>query len=305
MVDISLAVSAGHTPQAQPTPTAEELGFDPRVRNPRAWFNGRQLSYLLLSQAIPSMVIAGGLNAAFAYPVYSSPRPPPGPPPEGSIPPFLFSPPLSLIVDATFTTFIQSVITWLILAYLVNRSISRGEVQPHNPTLFREPTSAFWRWFFMLDHYNSTRGSACFSRRVWFGRQGTRLCQAGNLCAAASPASSGDSSPAPARTRSLNMQRLSAGLGRVGAAVSFFLAGVGRGLLMGFPAIVLMIGPTVGLSMLAGERYNGDWIYLGRWAGMIFKALYGGVLGFWLSPFIAWMWMVRAGWIVSRHILVV
>lgn len=67
MVDISLAVSAGHTPQAPPTPTPEEVGFDPRVKNPRAWLNGRQFSYLLLSQAIPSMVIAGGLNAACAY----------------------------------------------------------------------------------------------------------------------------------------------------------------------------------------------------------------------------------------------
>lgn len=101
------------------------------------------------------------------------------------------------------------------------------------------------------------------------------------------------------------MKWLSTGLTKLGSVVTFTLANVGRALLVAFPATALMLGPTIGFSIIGAERYDGDWVFLGRWAGMIFKAVYGGVLGFWLSPLMAWMWMLRAGWIVGKHILVV
>jgi hypothetical protein len=75
-------------------------------------------------------------------------------------------------------------------------------------------------------------------------------------------------------------------------------------LIVAVVAYVVMIGPTIGICVAAGTRYGGDWVFLGRWDGVVFKTVYGGVLGLVMSPALAWMWMLRAGWIVNRHAVV-
>lgn len=92
--------------------------------------------------------------------------------------------------------------------------------------------------------------------------------------------------------------------GGVGRWVGFWLGAVGRGVLVAVVAYAVMFGPMVGICVAAGTRYEWDWVFLGRWDGVVFKAVYGGVLGLVLSPVLAWMWMLRAGWIVNRHAVV-
>lgn len=199
--------------------------------------------------------------------MYASPRPPPGHPPEGSIPPFLFRPPVSLVADAFFTTFIQSAITWVCLAVFVNRAMSRGEVAPY-VCRSDEPRNALVRWFFMLDHYNAQRGSRLFGFCCCcYGAKGGRVQ-------------------------------------RFARWIAFGLAGLGRSLIAGVLGFLIMIGPTIGVCAAAGTKFDGDWVFLGRWDGALFKLVYGGVLGFIMSPALAFMWMVRAGWIVNRHVMV-
>ncbi|KAL2168125.1 hypothetical protein VTG60DRAFT_340 [Thermothelomyces hinnuleus] len=225
--------------------------------------------------------------------MYASPRPPPGPPPAGSVPPFLFRPPVSLVVDAALTTVVQSAITWACLAVLVNRALSRGEVAPYAPPPppptkaswwwwrwwgWGEPRNAAARWFLMLDHYNAERGSRLLGACE-------RLC-----CCCCCCSSSSSSSGQRAR--------------RVGRWVAFGLASLGRAVIVALLGYLVMIGPTIGICAAVGTRFDGDWVFLGRWDGALFKLVYGGVLGFITSPALALMWMLRAGWIVNRHAMV-
>ncbi|KAK4042363.1 hypothetical protein C8A01DRAFT_44616 [Parachaetomium inaequale] len=260
-------VAVGNNQAEQPADEAAPNGYDARMLPATTELSRRQWAYLLLIQALSSMLIAGALNFAAGYPVYATPRPPPGPPPQGSIPPFLFRLPVSLVADAALTTIIQSLITWFCLVVLVNRALSRGAVAPHTPgyyisSLRAEPTNKVVRWFLMLDHYNAARGSALFS-----------FC--GSLC--------------------------TKGFGRW---VGFVLGGFGRGMITAVVGYAVMIGPTIGLCAFFGTPYEGDWVFLGRWDGVVFKTVYGGFLGLFLSPALAYMWMVRAGWIVDRHVMV-
>ena len=80
--------------------------------------------------------------------------------------------------------------------------------------------------------------------------------------------------------------------------VGFALAQAGRALLVGLAAFAVLAGPTIGFLVAAGMPYEGDWVFLGRWDGPIFKLVYGAALGLLMSPLLALMWIVRAGWIV-------
>ncbi|KAK4151925.1 hypothetical protein C8A00DRAFT_35397 [Chaetomidium leptoderma] len=243
-------------------------GYDRRrVQQPTTKLNTRQIFYLAVIQGLSAMILAGGINFAVGYPIYATPRPPPGPPPQGSIPPFLFGPPVSLLVDAAVTTILQSLITWFCLLFFVNRALVAGDIAPHVPGWLlqgREPGNGFVRWFMFLDHYNAQRGSVVFGWCCGGGRRG----------------------------------RCRGGFAR---AVGFVFAGLGRGLLVAVAGFAVMIGPTIRLGVAAGTPYQGDWVFLGRWDGAVFKLVYGAVLGLVISPPIAWMWMVRAGWIVRRN----
>ncbi|KJZ73695.1 hypothetical protein HIM_06813 [Hirsutella minnesotensis 3608] len=53
---------------------------------------------------------------------------------------------------------------------------------------------------------------------------------------------------------------------------------------------------TIGLLIAAGHRNGGDWEYEKRWTPQVFKLLLGGILGLVTTPFMAWFWLVRAGW---------
>jgi hypothetical protein len=66
----------------------------------------------------------------------------------------------------------------------------------------------------------------------------------------------------------------------------------------GYAALIWVAIPIV---MAVGTPFEGDWVLLGRWDGAVFKMVWGAVLGAVIAPGIAWMWMVRAGWIVRRH----
>ncbi|AEO64179.1 uncharacterized protein THITE_115797 [Thermothielavioides terrestris NRRL 8126] len=259
-------------PPAFPVPSAMEAaerpqGSNEQVLRPTLWLTARQIFYLVVIQGFGALLIAGGLNFAIGYFLYSSPRPPPGPPPAGSPPPFLFRPPVSLLIDAAFTTIIETALTWFSAFFIVTRDLTRGRIAPFDlsvwlPVIRRgnracAASRPFWRWFFFLDHYTAERGSvlcACFGgRRSGFGR---------------------------------------------GAA--FVLAGLGRSLLVAALAFALMVGPTVGVLAAVGRPFAGDFVFLGRWDGAVFKAVFGGVLGLLVSPTLALMWMARAAWIVRN-----
>lgn len=81
----------------------------------------------------------------------------------------------------------------------------------------------------------------------------------------------------------------------------FVLANLGRAMLVAVVAYAVLIGPTIGILVAVGTPFQGDWVFLGRWDGAVFKVVWGAVLGLIMSPAIAWMWMLRAGWIVQRH----
>ncbi|KAL2162085.1 hypothetical protein VTH06DRAFT_7870 [Thermothelomyces fergusii] len=278
---------------------AAARGFSSRVQKPTTKLTWAQVTYLLLKQALPSTLIAGAINFAVGYPMYASPRP--APPAGPAL--FLFRPPASLVADAALTTLVQTAVTWACLAVLVNGALSRGEVAPYAPPPppspsssssssvreaslvfllpwplswrgLREPRGAAARWFLMLDHYNAERGSRLLG---WCGR----LCC---CCCCCSPASS-----VGRRAR------------RAGRWVAFGLAGLGRAVMVALLGFLVMVGPTIGICAVVGTRYDGDWVFLGRWDGVVFHAVYGGVLAFILSPALALMWMLRAGWIVNRH----
>lgn len=63
----------------------------------------------------------------------------------------------------------------------------------------------------------------------------------------------------------------------------------------------VMVGPTIGVLMSCGTPHEGDWVFLGRWDGVVFKSIYGGFLALVLGPPLTYMWIVRAGWIVRRN----
>jgi hypothetical protein len=83
--------------------------------------------------------------------------------------------------------------------------------------------------------------------------------------------------------------------------IAWVLAGIGRSLIVGVLAYGIMIGPTIGILMAAGTPFEGDWVFLGLWDGVVYKSTYGAALGLWMTPALTWMWMLRAGWIVRRH----
>jgi hypothetical protein len=65
--------------------------------------------------------------------------------------------------------------------------------------------------------------------------------------------------------------------------------------------LMLVIGPTVGFLILAGKEYQRGQVYQGRWDGPVFKMVYGGLLAGMTSSLLAYMWMVRAGWITGER----
>ncbi|KAK4103249.1 hypothetical protein N658DRAFT_505628 [Parathielavia hyrcaniae] len=169
--------SLGYGPRRpSPHPAApSDKGYDCRMRPPTSRLTRRQWLYMVGIQGVISMLVAAVVNFSISYALYSSSRPPPGPPPPGSHPPHLFRLPTSLVADAALSSVFQTLATWYVLAYMVNRDLSRGELQPTAPLrgrLAREPTGGFLRWFLFLDHYNAERGSRLLGG---IGRTGWRM----------------------------------------------------------------------------------------------------------------------------------
>ncbi|KAK4459265.1 hypothetical protein QBC42DRAFT_10693 [Cladorrhinum samala] len=53
---------------------------------------------------------------------------------------------------------------------------------------------------------------------------------------------------------------------------------------------------TVGVLIAIGKKDGRDWVYEGRWTPELFKLILGGVLGMCLTPLMAGVWLLRAGW---------
>ncbi|KAL1839452.1 hypothetical protein VTJ49DRAFT_1490 [Mycothermus thermophilus] len=240
-----------------PTPhPLMEPSFNGRLRAPTSKLSKGQIIYLIVLRALTAMVISGGLGLLAGYFIYSSPRPPYGPPPMGSIPPFIFRQPKSLVLDALLTTFVQCILTFMTQQPLVNHHMAQGRVRGLH--VCPEPKNRLLRWWFMLDCHTQDKGSALFGGCFnWV--PGHRL-------------------------------------------FGLFFGSVGRGLITVVPAFAVMIGPTIALLVAAGTPYDGDWVFLGRWDGFVFKGMYSAVLGLILAPALAIMWMVRAGWIYHQFV---
>lgn len=107
--------------------------------------------------------------------------------------------------------------------------------------------------------------------------------------------------PEPRRRRRRRIFFLDDGHGHGGSAskAGFALAQLGRAAALAFVSFCVMIGPTVGVLIAVGTRYGGDWAFPGKWAGPVFKLVYGGVMALLVSPAVAMFWMVRAAWVVK------
>ncbi|KAL2262761.1 hypothetical protein VTK26DRAFT_151 [Humicola hyalothermophila] len=257
--------------------------------------------------------------------VYATPRPPYGPPPL-TPPPFLFALPQSFVADAAITTILQCLLTWLLMLVAVNVDLKRGRVAPlllpGSRFLAAEPTSRLARWFLFLDSYPTVSSIVQYQPQPRAPAQAqARVAGVGVAAAdtdtdtekANKPAQDDASKPAgptgDKKTRAccgllpLSASTTTSRAGRWAAKPLFFLANLGRGMLVAAAAYAVLIGPTVGLLIAAsGVPYpgGGDWVFLWRWDGPVFKALYGAALAGLTSPAIAAMWMVRAGWMVLR-----
>src|SRR5690606_21361699 len=100
--------------------------------------------------------------------------------------------------------------------------------------------------------------------------------------------------------------RVCCGAGGEGAgwfvqAVVFSLAGLGRAMVVAVVGYAALIWLAIPMVMGVAAPFEGDGVLLGRWDGAVFKLVWGAALGGVIAPAIAWMWMVRAGWIVRRH----
>ncbi|KAH7025738.1 uncharacterized protein B0I36DRAFT_365409 [Microdochium trichocladiopsis] len=73
-----------------------------------------------------------------------------------------------------------------------------------------------------------------------------------------------------------------------------------RGFIFSIPFFAVMVGPTVGILISHGTRSGGDFVYPQIWTPQIFKLLYGGILGLFMSPLYVLFWTVRCGWAMQR-----
>lgn len=212
--------------------------------------------------------------------VYAARLPPYGPPPLNP-PPFLFSLPISLVADTAITTILQCLLTWFCMLLFANSDLRHGRVAPltlpNTKFLAKAPTSRVARWFLYLDHYPHEFSIAVVKTPANpdDGKKKTRVC-----CG-------------------LIPVTVSNNLPWFFSKMTFLLANLGRSMLVAVASYAVLIGPAIGIMIAVGTPFQGDWVYLGRWDAAIFKAVYGAVLALLISPAIAFMWMVRAGWILK------
>jgi len=82
--------------------------------------------------------------------------------------------------------------------------------------------------------------------------------------------------------------------------ISFIRDQALRGFIFSIPFFLVRVGPTVGILISHGTRSGGDWVYPQTWTPQIFKLLYGGILGLFMSPLYVLFWTIRCGWAVQR-----
>lgn len=173
---------------------------------------------------------------------------------------WLFQLPTTLLGDAGVTTIIQSIITWLITVLMVNGDLRSGGVAPIG--FVNVPENRFVRWFMFLDRKEDSSISVVASTESGSHKQGWP---------------------------SVLMSR-----------ISFIRDQALRGFIFSVPFFLVMVGPTVGILISHGTRSGGDWVYPRTWTPEIFKLLYGGILGLFMSPLYVLFWTIRCGWAVQR-----
>ncbi len=194
----------------------------------------------------------------------------------------VFEFPNTLVGDAVVTTFIQTVMTWFIELVLVNRDLRGGTVQPVG--FIPEPSNRLVRWFLLLDRRAPAASDADSSddndMRRPLSAPHDENCRCGD-------------------DRHIE-QHYAPGSWQHWAA--FLVSQLLRALLVGVAAFVVLIGPTIGLLIAAGDKRGGDWSFDGTsWAPPLFKLIYGGVLALLTTPPFAAFWLVRCGWAVQAN----
>lgn len=182
---------------------------------------------------------------------------------NASEPIWLFQLPTTLLGDAGVTTILQSIITWFITLLLVKGDLRSGGVAPIG--FVKEPTNRLVRWLMFLPADDNS-----------------------NQQERPSPTTRVDSSQQQGRA-SVFLSLL-----------AFVRDQALRGFLFSIPFFAIMIGPTVGILLSHGIPSGGDWVYPRTWAPQIFKLLYGGILGMFMSPVFVLFWTVRCGWACQR-----
>lgn len=82
-----------------------------------------------------------------------------------------------------------------------------------------------------------------------------------------------------------------------------------RGFIVAVMSVAFLIGPIIGLMILVGTPYGGDWVYAGgeltpshgNYIPMIFKGILGATLALYTTPLFALFWMTRCGWALVRN----
>lgn len=69
-----------------------------------------------------------------------------------------------------------------------------------------------------------------------------------------------------------------------------------RALVFAVLGFLLLWPASVGILTAVGRPDAGDYVFADRWAPPVFKLVLGGVLGLLVTPAMAGLWLVRAGW---------
>ncbi|KAK3381501.1 hypothetical protein B0H63DRAFT_206485 [Podospora didyma] len=81
----------------------------------------------------------------------------------------------------------------------------------------------------------------------------------------------------------------------------FMFSQVVRAMVMAVLSFALLWGPSVGILMAFGTRSGGDWVYERTWTPQMYKLVLGGIQALLTTPLFALFWLVRAGWALRTH----
>ncbi|KAI1387142.1 uncharacterized protein F4822DRAFT_275130 [Hypoxylon trugodes] len=147
-VEAEPVIPAVATPDLNSSPRQEiTRSIDDTFKEPTTKFTAHQIFYIFILDGIGAMILSGAINFAIAYAMYNTQD-------TATRPIRLFSFPNTLAGDGGVTIIIQSLVTWHIELFLVNRDLRKGGVHPIG--FISEPTNRIIRWFMFLDRPKET-----------------------------------------------------------------------------------------------------------------------------------------------------